>query len=135
MLYDYQCRKCGEVRLNHHNKLDERHTHAPMCCDERMSIAILTAPMAHVDNLEPYKCVATNEVITSRRQRNYMMDKNGYMDFAELGITREDLKERSRKAREEKAEIQALKDAIPEDLKRDMDRMVKQEEDKFKTGL
>lgn len=130
MLYDYLCMNCGHQE-ERHNKIDERKTNAPVCCGEPMNIVILKAPMGFVDNMEAYKCVATGEVITSRRQRRYVMEKGDYIDANDFKKTPE--QRRAEKAKKQ-AELKAIRDEIPAELQAAMKTEIKREADKFKAS-
>ena len=78
-LYDYQCGACGSVR-EAYNRIAERETHAPSCCDRPMQIVHLTPPMGNVQCEAHYVCPATGERITSHRQRRNNFARHGLMD-------------------------------------------------------
>lgn len=75
--YVYQC-ECGE-RTERINRIADRHIYAPFHCEQPMRI-VPQAPMVSVQAEANYRCPATGEVITSRRQRQYVMQKNGLID-------------------------------------------------------
>lgn len=132
MLYDYCCRTCGSTVMNVYAKIADRHDAAPECCGEKMQIAILEAPYGFVDNMEAYASPVDGTHITTRRQRKYEMEKGGYIDANDFAKTHA-----QRKAEQEKkqAEIQAIKDAVPDDLKKTMQQVTKSEAKKFKDSL
>ena len=80
MIYDYRCHECGAIALDVYNRIADRKTNAPVHCDKPMEIAILTAPWGYVDNMAEYMCPITNVGITTRRQRNEMMAREGVID-------------------------------------------------------
>lgn len=84
MIYDYQCRSCGGRRLNVYNRILERRTNAPECCGGRMDIIITAAPMGFVDREIHYRCPVTNEGVTTRRQRNNIMAREGLVDANDI---------------------------------------------------
>lgn len=77
MLYDYRCSECNTV-TERANSVANRHTNAPECCGQKMGIAIfLSAPIGFVDNMEEYVCPVTMQGVTSRKQRNEIMAREG----------------------------------------------------------
>lgn len=84
MIYDYQCRACGGQRLNVYNRIGEYKTNAPECCGSKMEILITAAPYGFVDREIHYKCPVTNQGVTSRKQRNEIMAREGLVDANDL---------------------------------------------------
>lgn len=95
MIYDYECRTCGKRQLNVVNRIAERKTNAPECCGDRMGIIILAAPMGFVDNMEEYICPVTGQGVTTRRQRNEIMKREGLLDANDFLKSDEDRKKQS----------------------------------------
>ena len=113
MIYDYLCRTCGS-ETEAVNRISERRTNAPVCCDERMDIIIKTAPMGFVDREIHYWCPATNKPITSRRPRNEMMKREGLVDANDI-VNHKTIKARV-KEHEKRKEI-VEKHRLPNHLK------------------
>ena len=129
--YEYRCTRCGR-ETEAVRRMSERLTKAPECCGERMAQVFLTPPVGFVDNMDAYRSPATGEVITSRRQRRYEMEKNDLIDANDFAKSYE-----QRKAEKERnqAEIAAIKAEMPKDLKKEVQQITKQEADRFKSGL
>lgn len=79
MLYDYRCQMCGTDR-EAANSVAERHSNAPICCGQRSKLIIKTAVPGFIDREIHYVCPVTNEGVTSRRQRNNIMAREGLVD-------------------------------------------------------
>jgi hypothetical protein len=126
MIYDYKCGQCGAVKLDVFNSISERRTNAPECCDDKMDIAIFTAPYGFVDNMEEYMCPITNVGITTRRQRNEMMAREGVVDANDM------LKSRAFRDKQEaavKAQREMIEAHRPKDLQDQVDGWAKKELD------
>lgn len=83
MLYDYRCKSCLK-ETEAVNRIAERRTNAPVCCDEKMEIWIKQAPMGFVDREVRYMCPETGIGVTSRNQRNEIMARNNLVDANDL---------------------------------------------------
>lgn len=105
MIYDYKCRACGGQRLNVYNRIDDRKTNAPECCGDRMEIFITAAPYGFVDREISYRCPVTNEGVTSRKQRNEIMAREGLVDANDM-VNHKTIQSRIKK----QEEMQALVD-------------------------
>jgi len=73
-LYDYKC-VCGHIETMA-NSVDNRKSHAPIHCDEQMSIFITGAYIAPVlggGAMPGYQCPITDKFVTSRRERRNIM--------------------------------------------------------------
>ena len=81
MLYEYRCAHCGREDEKH-NTIAERKTNAPDCCGAKMEQHFRTPPRAvYVQAWDDnYKCVATGEVVTSRRKRAEVMARHDLVD-------------------------------------------------------
>lgn len=123
MLYDYLCRKCGH-ETEAFNSIAQRHTHAPQCCGEGMDIIIKQAPYGFVDREVFYKCPVTNQGVTSRRQRNEIMAREGLMDANDL-VNHKTIE--ARKKKHDKIREIAEAHRAPDHVKREVERQVKQE--------
>lgn len=124
MLYDYECRTCGKRQLNVVNRIAERKTNAPDCCGEKMSIIILAAPMGFVDNMEEYWCPVTGEGVTSRRQRNEIMKREGLLDANDFLKSDE---ERKKQSDEWAAKKKKLDEAKPKEVQEYVDNWAMKE--------
>jgi Zn-finger nucleic acid-binding protein len=78
-IYEYRCPVCS-AELEAANRIDERRTHAPYCCGVQAEIEIRTPPKGYVDNMEEYRCPVTRKGVTTRRQRNEIMKREGLID-------------------------------------------------------
>jgi hypothetical protein len=105
MLYDYKCRACGGERLNVYNRIDNRRTNAPMCCDSPMEIMITAAPMGFVDREIRYVCPVTNEGVTTRKQRNEIMARNDLVDANDI-VNHKTIAARKKQHEERKAFVE-----------------------------
>ncbi len=113
MIYDYSCTKCGTSQDNVYNTIARRNLAAPVCCGERMAIVINSAPYGYLQRDVRYVCPVTNENVTTRRQRKYIMEKHDFINANDFSRTFE---QRASAEAKNKAEIQAIKDAVPKDL-------------------
>jgi len=102
MLYDYKCSVCGNM-TEKANKIADRHSNAPECCGQAMSIAITTAPYGYVDRPIHYRCPVTNEGVTSKKQRREIMAREGLVSAHDLCRTQE---QRQREVAEKKAIVE-----------------------------
>ena len=124
MLYDYRCRKCGH-ETEAINSIAQRHTNAPSHCGEPMELIIFkNAPMGFVDRDIHYRCPVTNEGVTTRKQRNEIMARNGLIDANDL-VNSKTIQARIKK--HDKMREVAEAHRAPEHLKREVEKQVKQE--------
>lgn len=77
-IYEYHCKTCGSSQ-DLFNKIDERETNAPFCCDEQTEKAV-TACMVFIPGECHYICPVTDEKVTSYRQRKNIMAREGLVD-------------------------------------------------------
>lgn len=75
-LYSYRCAECGS-ETDHYNSIAERHN-GPLCCDVPMAHQIV--PVAVVGEMKPYYCVATEQMVTSRKQRRDVIKQHGLIE-------------------------------------------------------
>ena len=87
MLYEYECQHCGKE--SEAFRPIAQHGEGPVCCGEMSKQVIRTAPAGYVDNMEEYRCPVSNEGVTSRRQRNEIMAREGLVDANDLLKSRE----------------------------------------------
>jgi len=132
MLYDHRCSHCGAERDNVFNTVAERNSNAPVCCGERMPIVIKVAPYGYVEREIHYVCPVTNEGVTTRKQRQYIMESQDLIDANDVAST--SAQRKAAKAKKQ-AEIKAIKDAVPADLQRQFKVMEKTEKQKFMNSL
>ena len=125
MLYDYKCNKCGD-EVEAVNKIDERRTNAPICCNYQMALIIKQAPMGFMDREVHYICPVTNKGVTTRRQRNEIMAREGLVDANDLKQSHKDRK----KERQTHLDI-VNQPQVPKDLAESMGREFKKEQNKF----
>lgn len=124
MLYDYQCQICKR-EVEAINKIDERNTHAPVCCETHMQIIIKQAPMAYMDREVRYICPVTNKEVTTRRQRNEIMAREGLVDANDRAPSKQ---ERIKAREQHKA---SLKPTAPKELEDVMGNIFKDEQQQF----
>ena len=79
--YTYKCSKCSTERTAI-RKINERKSNAPECCDYSMqqTITPMSTPMINSTSaraFEPYQCPATDEIVTSARQKKEVEAANG----------------------------------------------------------
>lgn len=77
--YLYHCPHCGS-ETEEYNSIAERHTHAPVCCDAQMGIRPQASYGFVAGRWDAYKCVATGQVISSKRQRAEVLGRAGLVD-------------------------------------------------------
>lgn len=77
-IYAYQCKECGAQR-DEFNRIADRHTNAPTCCDHSMALR-LTPNLGYVQRDCHYICPATGKPVTNHRQRRRIMEENGFID-------------------------------------------------------
>jgi hypothetical protein len=124
MLYEYDCDICG-AELEAYRKIDDRHM-GPLCCGQTARLVIRTAPYGFVDNMEEYRCPVTNQGVTTRRQRNEIMAREGLVDANDLLKSDE---ERDRQQAEYDAKIAKFKKEQQEvaHIQKDVDAIARQE--------
>lgn len=76
-VYTYAC-SCGHAD-EQFNRVDDRHTHAPEHCGERMSIR-LSAPMISVQAEARFASSIDGSIITTRRARSEHMKRHGVVE-------------------------------------------------------
>ena len=106
MLYDYKCSTCGR-ETEAINRIEERHSHAPVCCETSMKLVITKAPYGWVDREVRYVCPVTNKGVTNRRQRNEIMARENLVDANDVFPTREKRLEAKAKEQQKIAAIRA----------------------------
>jgi putative FmdB family regulatory protein len=82
-VYEYQCMDCGQ-RHEAVRTVKER-GRGPICCGSPAEQRIFHSPPATYRQMEPYKCPATGEIITSSRQRKQIMKENNLTDASDFG--------------------------------------------------
>ena len=126
MIYEYSCESCGkELEAIRPIAL---HAQGPVCCGVMSKQVIRTAPRGYVDNMTEYECPVTHQGVTTRRQRDYIMQSNDLVDANDFHRT--SAQRKAAKA-EKDAEIQAIKDEVPQDLKDTFELIKKDEEKRF----
>lgn len=77
--YSYKCSDCENVTERVQSV--SQYNNCPKCkCGGDTRLVILTAPKGFVQSDIAYKCVATGETITSRRQRREVMKRHDLVD-------------------------------------------------------
>jgi len=121
LIYDYACKSCGS-ETERVNKIDDRHTNAPVCCGEHMPIVIKKAPMGYVDRPIYYRCPVTNEGVTSKSQRREIMAREGLVSAHELMQTKD-----QRNAAEQNVKDLSEQSRGPESVRKDVDTWARRE--------
>lgn len=82
--YSYQCKDGHKTETV---KLMTEHTKTIICpdCGQEANQVLSGGSYATVDNMKPYKCVVSGEVVTTRTQRKEIMRK---YDLVETGDTK-----------------------------------------------
>lgn len=120
-MYDYRCKSC-RAETEAVNRIDERNTHAPICCGERMEIIIKVAPMGYVDRVINYRCPVTNEFVTTKRQRKNIMAREGLVSAHEQ-ISSYDFRQ---KQVEQRQELTRLSKQAPAEVSKFVEGWAKQ---------
>lgn len=87
--YRFRCeehrQQVVDIILSYNQHGDKRkHPKCPEC--EATMRQVITAPaMIAVDNMPAYKCIATNQVISNRKQRQEVMARNDLIDANDFG--------------------------------------------------
>jgi hypothetical protein len=110
------------------NTVEMRNTNAPVCCGQHMPIVIKSAPYSYIDREVRYVCPVTNAEVTTRRQRNEIMARENLIDANDFARTFEQRKEAEDT---NKAELKAIRDALPKQLQEHQERAQKQTEQQF----
>ena len=116
MLYEYECKKCGK-ELEAIRPI-AMHDQGPECCGQMSKQVIRTAPYGFVDNMEEYRCPVTNQGVTSRRQRNDIMDRNYLIDANDLLQSDE---ARAKKTADVQAQRAKFKAEEPKEVRKQVD--------------
>lgn len=106
-VYEIQCTKCGKHEDVYRRIAD--YDDLPDCCGEKMQ-RCLSAPSV-IPDIQPYKSMATGEMITSRSQhRNHLKERG----LVEIGDQHESHTKQieQRKQEKEKAESKKLRQEI-----------------------
>lgn len=81
--YEYECQNCKKRHTAVRTVASRKD--GPLCCSAPAEQRIFHSPPATYRQFEPYRCVATGQTITSRRQRNQVMKENDLVDMREFG--------------------------------------------------
>lgn len=99
-LYTYKCPNCGAEETEF-NKVDERHTLAPTCC-EPMNLKIMPTQIPPqilgAGSLNGYRCPVTDQWVTSYKQKRQIMKDH---DLVEVGDDSPAKRERRERVKEE----------------------------------
>jgi putative FmdB family regulatory protein len=117
-LYSYRCAKCG-ADYDHYNAVVD-HARGPECCGQAAEQRI-TAPSVMVQAEAHYKCPVTGEQVTSRRRRQYIMDKHDLIDANETIGNKLLTDQRAAAAREGERQMMA---SLPSHARRDAERLL-----------
>lgn len=115
-IYAFRCATCGSDQ-DQFARVDDRDASPPQCCGASMARQ-MTAPMVSVPTAEGYKCPMSGEVVTSNRRRKYLMEANNVVDAREYSGPNGPWARRRAKDAQEKAEVKAAMDALPEAVKK-----------------
>lgn len=121
MLYEYECKVCGN-QTESVNRMADRHTGAPSCCDQQMNLYIGTPPMGYVDRSIFYRCPVTGEGVTSKKQRREIMAREGLVSAHELCRSKE---QRQKEVNEKKAIVE--KGFGPKEVQKQVDGWAKRQ--------
>jgi len=81
-IYTYKCKKC-ELLTDSYNMISTRHK-APACdCGGETALSIQPTQLQPVlggGDWDGYACPVTDEFVTSRRRRKYIMDSNNLIE-------------------------------------------------------
>ena len=83
-IYDYQCKRCGTEYHNISNRVADRRTNAPVCCDEHAEIVIRPPKDTWVQFFEDYQCPVTGQHVTSMRQRKRIMAEHNLVEQKQI---------------------------------------------------
>ena len=85
-LYSYKCSECGEMK-DEYNSIALRHVETPVCgCGGKTKLSIQPTQIAPVmggGDFPGYRCPVTDEFITSRRKRKYIMDEHNLVEVGD----------------------------------------------------
>lgn len=98
--YTYRCATCQRTK-DAVSRVDDRHTNAPSCGSRRCGgrqMALIVCPPQVVPDLNPYYCVVSEGVISSRKQRREMMKRYGVVEAGDVSRRERD----RRREREER---------------------------------
>jgi len=121
-VYDYRCKACRSV-TEAVNRIDERNTHAPICCGNRMEIIIKVAPMGYVDRVINYICPVTNQPVTTKRMRREIMAREGLVSAHEIISSHAE----RQKQVEQRQELTRLSKQAPAEVSQYVEKWAKQE--------
>jgi len=130
MLYDYRCGLCRSD-TEAANRWQERHSNAPACCGQPMTLIIKTAPMGFVQGEMRYICPVTNAGVTNHRQRREIMARENLVDANDIMPNREKRKAMKAKKDARMAEIKAEEAKVAPEVA----SIFKQEQQRFLNSL
>ena len=127
MIYDFQCKECGDTMIDVVLPLKHLVEERPQCCGKTMAFYITKAPGVHFKHYEfkPFRvkddAFAEPEVITSHRKKREFMARNDLVDANDFGPPPSHEQEKA-----EQAEVQKTIDAItpPEHIRRELGDIV-----------
>lgn len=114
-IYEYRCNECG-AELEAARMIEQRRTHAPVCCGKPTQIEIRTPRHGYVDNMEEYLCPVTRQGVTTRRQRNEIMAREGLVDANDFLRKDEDRYALAEKKRLERERLAEQKKQTPKEV-------------------
>lgn len=84
-IYSYKCAECGEL-TDEYNLISHRHK-TPVCaCGGETALSIQPTQIAPVmggGDFPGYKCPVTDEFVSSRKRRKYIMDSNNLVEVGD----------------------------------------------------
>lgn len=90
-IYTYKCKDC-EAMTDSYNMISTRHQ-SPACeCGGETVLSIQPTQLAPVlggGDFPGYKCPVTDEFITSRRKRKYVMESNNLIEVGDRAPSKE----------------------------------------------
>lgn len=79
-VYAYRCETC-ERNQDSYNRIDERHTNAPVCCDQPMGIRLTPAYIR--PDIEPYESIIDGSEITGRAAHREHLKETGCVELGD----------------------------------------------------
>lgn len=107
-VYEYECGSCGKNK-DQFAKVEERDFNKPKCCGHDMYRVVTAASV--MPDIQPYKSMATGQMIESRAQHRRMLKSNGLVEIGDQHAAHQKQIEQ-RKAEKAKQESVQLRQEI-----------------------
>jgi hypothetical protein len=91
MIYDFKCRRCGQISADVHLSIRHTQDDHPKCCGETMPMYFTVPPQIHWRHYELENGgfiahgITGRPVITSLRQRRDLMERHELIDANDFG--------------------------------------------------